>query len=427
MSIRTSVLVMCFPFVVTAQHFKWETKLENVKTSGYQKILLVPDVTAQLRNDFTDIRIYDKDFYETPYLLYKDEAKQGLDRFVTYQVTDVQYSNGCCSYIKVKNSTGNPIDHIVLEVNNADAQRAMNLSGSYDGNRWFTVRDQFVVETFNTMVKGEKKTTSLLRFNFPLTDYKFYKFEFDDWHYWWRDYKYPVFVVRAGHVEPTFVPERCLELPKPVFEQKDTLKQTLVHFGFAEDEYVDHIKFSLHQVKNKDYYRSASLYEVMPALKGKTEERFIASTVLSSLNDNEITLGGRKGGSFVLKINNEDDRALVLDDIRALQVKHYLVADLEAGNAYIIRFGNDTLPAPVYDLQYFKSKIPDSLEVVNVLDRIDISKSEQKVNLVANSASAENTKGTFFTNKTMIWFAIGGVGILLLFMASRMLRDMKEK
>lgn len=418
------ITAFLLPFALQAQHFNWQAKIDPAQKDGHAKVLLSPGITSQLRSGFPDIRVYDKENYETPYLVYKDEAKQGLDRFITYQVVETHYSRGCCSFIKVKNSTGKPIDHIVLEVNNADARREMNLAGSYDGVNWFVVRDEFVVETFNGMVKGEKKTTSLIRFDFPLTDYKYYKFEFDDWYYWWRDYHHPVFIVRAGHVEPTFIPEKCLDLPKPAFVQKDSGRQTLVDIRFDEAQYTDHFKFNLRQVKNKDYYRSASLYELVENDNKTTTEKYIGSTVLSSMNDNEISLPGNRAGHFVLKINNEDDRPLIVDDLRALQVKHYLVADLEKNNVYTLRFGNDSIPAPVYDMQYFKNKIQDSLDVLQALPRENIAAQKQEVKIKADSKSESKT---FFTSKTIVWFAIGGVGLLLLFLTARMLKDMKRK
>lgn len=424
------LLIVAFgsSFTLNAQHFNWQSKVEPVVKEGYVKILLDPAVTAKLRQGFPDMRLYDKENYETPYLVYKDEAKKGHDRFVTFQVVDKHYVNGCCSHITVKNSTGQPIDHIVLEVNNADASRGMNLAGSYDGAHWFTVRDQFVVETFNGMVKGEKKTTNLIRFDFPLTDYKFYKFQFDDWHYWWRDYHHPVFIVRAGQVESTFIPEKCLALPTPVYTQKDSARQTFLRFNFNEPHYIDHLKFTLKQVKNKDYYRSASLYELVENPGKPMTERYLGATALSSLNDNEISLpGNAKTGHFLLKINNEDDRPLLVENVQALQVKHYLVAELEKENAYTLRFGSDSSAAPVYDLQYFKEKIPDSLETVKMLGRENIAAVKQVVKVKEDVSKENATAGTFFTSKNMIWFAIGGVGILLLLLTARMLKEMKNK
>lgn len=411
------------------QQFNWSATVKPIHDTGFTKVLLTADITSKLKQDFSDIRIKDQEKLDVPYLLYKDEAVHGLSRFVTYQMVASSLKRGCCSFITVRNSSGKPIDHIVLEVNNADASRKMTLSGSYDGNRWFAVKDNYHVETFNGFFKGEKKTTSLIRFDFPLTDYTYYKFDFDDWHYWWYDYHYPVFVLRAGYVEPTFIPERCLTLPTPVFTVLDSpsIKQTVVLIDFSEPQYIDHIKFEFEENKlKKDYYRSATLYERLETnQKGKKvfNEVYLNATVLSSLNDNELSIGGHKKRQLVLRINNEDDRPLHLSQIKALQVKHYLVSSIVKGQTYTLVFGNNKANAPVYDLQYFKNKIPDSLTVVIPEHPVALKRPKP----IKKQENKKSEEAGFFKNKLVIWIAIGLVAVLLLFMVSRMLRELKNQ
>lgn len=429
-----AAVFLLLPGISNAQIFRYETPVEKVAQDSFYRILLSPEVTSHLKSDFSDARLYDEDSLETPYLIYKDEAHQGVDRFVTYQIVDKHLVRGCCSHITVRNSLGNAIDHIVLEVNNADASRRMNLSGSYDGQSWFTVRDEFRVESFNTWEKGERKTTSLIRFDFPLTDYKFYRFEFDDWHWWWYDYSYPVFVVRAGYTEPTFIPEETLELPRPQIVQSDSVKkkESFIRISFADSQYVDHLRFSIStKKKGKDYYRAAALFSLEEVTRnGKTQEELVpvCSTILSSMNDNEINLGMRRVKTLVLRIGNEDNLPVIVDSVNAFQVKHYLVAELEKDNRYVLRFGNDSLPAPVYELRYFKDKIPAKPTVISTGARTDIS--EKKISPATmkglNDAPKAQVEQMLFRDPRFIWAAIGGVVLLLGFMTVKMLREMKS-
>jgi hypothetical protein len=423
-----------------AQSFHWESPIDPVNQNGYYRILLNPEITSGLSTGFPDMRLYDQDSLETPYLVYKDEAHQGVDRFVTYQIVDKHLVRGCCSYIKVKNSTGNPIDHIVLEVNNAETSRSMTLSGSYDGSSWYAVRDHFTVESFNTLVKGERKTTSLIRFDFPLTDYKLYKFEFDDWWHWWwhdNDYHYPVFVVRAGYTEPTFIPEECLTVQKPILTQHDSVKkkQTYLKISFPDSQYVDHLRFYLHTKKaGKDYYRSAFLYELQSVTnngKTETDQYPITRTVFSSLNDNEINLGRKRVKELLLIIENGDDQALVVDSVAGFQVKHYIVAELEKGSSYILRFGDRQLSTPDYDLKYFKEKIPAAPTIIYCGKRKDIAAQKVTVEVMKKIATAAQKAKvesySVFKDKRFIWGAIAAVILLLGFMTMKMLKEMKKE
>ena len=91
--------ISLLPFSLSAQIFHWESPVDTVNKDGYYRILLQPDVTSKLQTSFADVRIYDQENYETPYLVYKEEATQGVDRFVTYQIVDKHYEDGCCSHI----------------------------------------------------------------------------------------------------------------------------------------------------------------------------------------------------------------------------------------------------------------------------------------------------------------------------------------
>lgn len=433
-----AVFLLWLVAAADAQTFRKEAPVAPVPADGFYRVLLPPSVTSNLKQDFSDVRIYDKDSIETPYLVYKDEAHQGVDRFVTYQIVEKHLVHGCCSHITVRNSLGNAIDHIVLEVNNADASREMTLSGSYDGENWYAVKDHFTVSSFNTMEKGERKTTSLIRFDFPLTDYRFYRFDFDDWYWWWHDYDYhhyPVFVVRAGYTEPTFIPEECLELPKPSIVQTDSMKrkESYVRINFPEDEYVDHVRFSIStKKKGKDYYRAAALYEVVERnVNGKkiTEEIPVGTTILSSVNENEINLSTERVRALVLRISNEDNQPLIVDSVKAFQVKHYLVAELEKDNHYVMRFGNDSLYAPSYELRYFKAKIPAAPPVVSPGAVTDISTKNISPQTMKGLAKNDQLKAAVETSllhdKRFIWIAIGAVVLLLGFMTTKMLKEMK--
>ncbi len=414
-------LIILLPLILQAQNYHWESAVKPVTTDGFHRILLTPEVTSQLRPDLADIRIFDSQGKEKPYLVYKDTAHRGVDRFVSYPIVETVYKEGCCSHITVKNTLADAIDHIVIEVNNADARREMTLSGSSDGKQWFAVKDKYESVTFDTYEKGAKKTTSMLRFDFPKSDYVFYKFDFGDWRLWWHNFTYPVFVVRAGYIEPTFVPEETLETPAPSLKmtQEPTKKESDIRISFAEGQYVDHLRVNVLRKDNEpaDYYRAASLYEITGKDPAHTEERFITSTILSPVSGNEFNLNRTKVKELMLRISDHDDQPLEITEAHAFEVKHYLVADLNKTETYRLCYGCDTLQAPLYDLQYFREKVPPAPRIVNVSWRKDI--------FIRNREAIKGYTG-FFNNKSVIWIAIALVGLILAFMTARMLKDMKK-
>jgi hypothetical protein len=416
------LVLLLLPFFLQAQNYHWESTLERVSDGGFHRILLSPEITSCLNPALSDIRIYDSKDIEKPFLVYKDTAHRGVDRFVPYQIIDKEYKDHCCSHIVVKNTLGNAIDEIVIEVNNADARRNMNLSGSYDGKQWFALKDRYEAVSFDTYEKGARKTTSLLKFSFPKSEYPLYKFEFDDWRTWWHDYKYPIFIVRAGYIEPTFVPEETLEIPPPSLNQTvdKKLKQSVIRISFTENEYADHLRLKITQPANErtDYYRAASLYEVVKKDSTHTDERLLCSTILSSLSGNEFNLNHTRIKDLLVRITNLDDQPLVVGSIQAFVVKHYLVASLNPTETYVLRYGCDSIRTAQYDLQYFRDKVPPAPEIVLASARKDIFQ-------YPKIKTGQKNNG-FFNDKSIVWAAIVLVGAILAFMALRMLKEMKK-
>jgi len=291
-----------------------------------------------------------------------------------------------------------------------------------DGKQWFALKDKYESVTFDTYEQGSKKTTSMLRFDFPKSEYLFYKFDFDDWRNWWHNYNYPVFIVRAGYIEPTFVPEETLENPVPTMKRTEDpkRKETDIRISFPEAQYIDHLKLTVLRGPREqtDYYRAASLFEIIKKDSVHTEERFVASTILSSLSGNEFNLNRARLKDLVLRISNHDDQPLNISEMHAFEVKHYLVADLSTNESYMLRYGCDTLQAPVYDLQYFREKVPLAPRIVNVSGPRDI--------FIVEGKRVNKKENGFFNNKAVIWIAIALVGLVLAFMTVRMLKDMKK-
>jgi hypothetical protein len=105
------------------------------------------------------------------------------------------------------------------------------------------------------------------------------------------------------------------------------------------------------------------------------------------------------------------------------------VAELEKDNRYVLRFGNDSLPPPEYELRYFKEKIPAAPPVIRTGARTEISAkmiSPSSMKGLAEEKKAGNTP-VLLRDPRFIWAAIAAVIQLLGFMTVKMLREMKGR
>ncbi|HTF03390.1 MAG TPA: hypothetical protein VK826_05160 [Bacteroidia bacterium] len=421
------VLVCLAVSPATSQTFRWEVPVEPVDSPGYHRILMQPEVTGAVQWGFPDVRIYDSAGIEIPYLIVYDTTRKGIDRLVELPITD-RSDDPKNSFITIMNPLHyDGLNHLVLEVNNADATRRMTLSGSYDNQNWFAVKDEYTTTYYETFNGGEEKTTNLVRFDFPPNDYTYYRFSFDNWSEWWKEYRSPVFVVRAGRMErttPVSIRDNWMELPGVSIQQTEnkTLKMSEIDIVFADTQLVDYLKFDLSTVNpTGEYLRGARLYEITNegfADNKPPQQSLLSITMLSSEGPNEIRVHGRRVKHLLLRIVNADDQPLRVEKVHAIQVKSYLVANLNPAMNYTLRFGNDTVQFPEYDLKYFLKN--------NVIEMPVVSTGSRKA-LEPPTKPKVSGVNSVFEDNTLIWGAIVIVVLILGLMSVKMLREMKKK
>ena len=68
-------LVCCFLLVLPsalAQNTLYQASLDTVPTDGFYKINISPQIAGYLKNDLSDIRLYDRSAKEVPYILQRE-------------------------------------------------------------------------------------------------------------------------------------------------------------------------------------------------------------------------------------------------------------------------------------------------------------------------------------------------------------------
>lgn len=442
---RKLLSVICVSALVSsadAQYFRWKSPVNAHDTSGYVRVLLQPEVTGSMRNEYPDVRLYDQDDKAIPYILGRDQIVQGKTRFVEYPIAgkrDIPDN----SWITIENPLykTETLNHLCLEVNNTEVSREMNLSGSYDNVKWFAIKDEFTSSFYESFEEGAAKTTNIVRFDFVESNYRYYRFMFDEWsHWWWNDwdnYGLPVYIVRAGclvDVNPASVPNQKMEIPGVTYTTKQFGKTTAVDIQFDQLQYIDYIRFDLSSpIAPGTFHRGARLYEVDSTHKcDGSLTNHTSSTILSQGSLNEFALYGHRTKHLCLHIENEDDQPLIVNTIRPIQIRQYLIAYLEKGKSYYIKYGHDSLPFPKYDVRYKADQLAVSrLAIVGTGTREALfvpGSPPASPHAVPNApvpiAQVEST--SILENKAAIWGAIIVVVLILGWMSVKMLREMKN-
>jgi hypothetical protein len=395
------VLASTFNF---AEKFRYVTGLPPVDSSGFYKIQITPQINSKLKTGFADLRLFDNEQKEVPYLLRDDTPVSQSSSFQEYEIFDRKYLKDSITQIIIKNKAGGQINNISLVIRNADVQKEMELTGSFDGKQWFVVKES---EIFSSST-NDKDIAEIKLINFPLTNYTFYRIELND------RYSAPVDIIKAGYYETTTVEGLYTEL-KPIRIISDSAKQnaTWVHLLFEYAVNVDEIEFEISQPAY--YLRPVDLFYSTGSLKNEMK-LYPGKLTLNSKSSLRFHMGGIRVKEVWLKIFNADNPPLRIAEVRCFQLNHYSIANLEKGKQYELRFGDSLLDSPDYDIKYFQSVIPSNLRVV-LPGNINEIQRQLRHELKEN--------GSIFSDKRFIWAALSVVILLLGFVTFRMLRSMK--
>lgn len=403
------LVVIALSFIVLSakgQEYRAEALLPAVDHDGFHRIMLTPELMPYVNNNFSNIRILDKNGVQVPYLMEKDRETASSTEFIPYTIEEKTILPDSCTILVLKNDDGITINNINLVIRNAAIYKEAELYGSDDGESWYALRDRFSIGLANST----EATSEIKIIDFPASDYKWYKLRIND------KGSAPLNILQAGYYMHIPQAIRYEEVPVRYMEQDNDLekKKSTVWIWPDTMRVIDRISWT---ISGTPYYqRQARLYTNMQARDHKgdfvTRRIILAEFQVNSRHEAVLYLPEIKLDNLILEIENGDNPPLKVDEIKFYQVNRYLVAWLEQGETYKIAFGEDDMPVPNYDLANFRDSIPALLTSV-------------QPGAVQPILSAEEESTTIFTTKLFIWVAIAVVIVVLGLMSIRMMREAK--
>lgn len=417
---RFIVIIATFilPISLWAQHFSNKAKVNPVAGNAFYKIKINADVIAYCNNQLEDLRLFDNDGMEVPYLLNKEHLYEQHTTFSTYSFD--QSKDGNKDIIIVENKNRDSIGQFLFEMKNADASRLIRISGSDNKDNWFVVRDSFYFESY-----GDNNATMIKKtLQFPKTDYGFYKIEIRN-----NNNESPLNIIRIGNNNNATIPAVFQRVNGVSYTVVDNNKSTFIHFRIKPGNKIDRLAFTIDApemfLRNviikkfiaADYYDSYS--GSSSGLKKKTRD-YRPVTMEAELSSNYVTnidcsdfLGVEKCDSFIIQIENKDDIPLHFKSIEAYQLGTTITAKLDKDKTYFLYFGDSLLTAPSYDLVYFNKNIPVDIKTIDV-QSVQSKQQEDKDEYNGNK------------DKMIVWIGLGLAGITILLLTMNMMKKMNK-
>lgn len=311
--------------------------------------------------------------------------------------------------ITLLNKEAKSINNISFEVKNAETIKEARILGSDDRKQWYALREKFPLYSFDS----PDNTSEMRVIDFPLSNYNFYQVVIND------STTAPLNILKAGYYDVAKEFGGYNEIAGLKLTTADSAKEHITWVRIKLDTI--HAVDKLEIVVNGPpfYHRDATLYvkDFYWSKKKKVEYlTAIQNFDVTSRHGISLRLSSLQTDEILVAIRNENNPPLSPVSATAFQLKRSLVAYMSKGTDYKLKIGSDSLQAPVYDLAFFADKIPDKPESLEL----------GAVTRFAKAAVGPQST-TIFTNRNIIWVAIGLIVVVLGSMSVRMMREVKSK
>jgi hypothetical protein len=394
----------------SAQSYSHQATITGIKANGLYKIALDPEIKQYMNSDLHDTRIHDTTNVEVPYVVLSEPLLKAKSDFIEYEIVSQKHFN-TYSEIIIHNPNKDKISNIAFNINNSDAYKYCAIEGSEDTKQWYSVSAQQEL----SLAYNDVYTNTYKCIYFPLNNYSYFRLLVDDWH------AEPLKINSAGYFKNSVIAGKLnnVVFTKTITEDK-VYKKTIVQLSFSNNQHVDRLDFKIKSPRL--FMRHASVYVNRERqLKHNKTEKYRELLFGFDLNSDgallfDIPYLNEK--EVFIEIENKDNPPLEIESIGCKQLASYLVCDLNANNKYNLRFGNNKLKLPEYDLSNFVSSIPQLLPEAKLSAIKEIPKLPTVI--------TEKQK-SFFETKQFLWLCLGLGAVIIFFFSKSLLKDMANK
>jgi hypothetical protein len=405
----SNILLLCMiTFCCNAQTggYKFYSLLDSVKTSGFYNIEITPGLSSKINTQYSDLRIANASGKWVPHVLRRPAVEMSNDPINReLKFTKVEKLHSSTSLVI---ESGQPvISNLGLMIRNTSAERFCTISGSDDQQHWFVINDSVMLSA----LPGENAVTSILKINFPSSNYRFFKLVILN-----RD-KDPLDIMQVFSTGPADLPTapsfKLIKNPACSIEQKDSGKTSYIKIMQQAPYHFDKIDIKISGVKY--FSRKADLY--IPSTSDHSfanPGQLWQSFSISNNSTLQYKLQTSNASVFYLAIHNEDNLPLKITAVSTAADYRYITAYLEPAEQYQLLMSNSSATPPDYDLTNSTAKISDSVPFISFGKIIAISETTPV------TQSSKN-------NQWMLWAAIIAVLIILLLFTKKMIAEVNKR
>lgn len=366
----------------------------NGISNTWHSIELPDAVFGKVYNNLNDFRIYGitkTDTIEVPYLLRIASEKQ-TDKKIDFTLLNSS-KKGNDYFFTFEIPSERTINEINLNFKQQNFNWLVKLEGSQDNNEWFSIIENYRILS----IKNGQTDYKFTNVKLPKSKYRYLRLQITS------DKKPEIITAETqlSSFDPPVFKSYSIK-SFSVIENKKS-KKTIVELDFLGP-----LPLSLVSLKIKDsvdYYRPVTIKYLADSIqteKGwKYNFKTVSSSVLSSLENNDLHFYSTITKKLRIEIENFDNRPLQIEGATVKGYAHQLVARFAEPAKYYLVYGNPNANEPNYDISKFSENIPLNISAVRLSEEKPIDK------------KIDSKRSPLFENKLWLWIIMGLIICLL--------------
>jgi hypothetical protein len=369
----------------------------------WHSIPLPDDVFGHAKQNLSDLRIYgltkDNDTIEAPFIL-RSSASEEIEKSINFKlINSSKNNNGYFYTFEVIDEQ--IINEIELYLDNENFDYRLDLEGSNDHNKWFTLTEDYRIVS----IKNSNTDYNFTRVVFPDSKYRYYRIQIKS------DKKPELRTASINRTLHNIGDYKAIPQVNFTVSQSSDYRETIVAINLEKSRRISKVDLT---AKDKiDFYRPISIKYLIDSIQ--TEKGWLKryknlySGTLSSLDKSSFTFREVTTQALVVRIRNGDNEPLEFSNIQVSGFYYEIIARFNKAAEYFLVYGNQEARPPQYDIEKFQENIPTNLNSLEVGEEQSISTVSKKLN------------EPLFDNKYWLWgilviivLLLGGVGFKML-------------
>lgn len=354
----------------------------------WHSILLPGEVFGKVSNNLNDFRIYGitkTDTIEVPYIL-KIASEKQKDAKIEFTLLNSS-KKGTNYFFTFEIPSEKTINEIQLNFKQQNFNWLVNLEGSQDNNEWFSIIEDYRILS----IKNEQTDYQFTNLKFPQIKYRYLRLRI-------TSQKKPDLITAETKLQSSdLAVYRTYSIKNFSTKEDKEFKKTIVDIDLSHPFPVSFVSLKIKDAV--DYYRPVIIKYLTDSIKTEKGWKFnyntLNSSVLSSLENNDLHFSSTITNRLRIEIENYDNRPLKIEGATVKGYKHELIARFSEPAKYYLVYGNSKTNKPNYDISKFIENIPSNISSVELSDEKSIDKKET------------SKRVPLFENKFWLWLIMG--------------------